>query len=54
MNFTYLVEVKSIKSFEVVKSIEVIGSRKADKVARGIEINMSPAYLVTVTKKDSV
>ena len=54
MNFTYLVEVKSIDSGEVVKSFEVIGNRKADKLTRGIEINMSPAYLVTVTKKDSV
>lgn len=52
MNYTYLVEVKKISSGEVVKEIEVIGQRNANKVASGIEINISPDYVVTVTKQD--
>ena len=52
MNFTYLVEVKNIESGNVVKTLEVIGIGKADKVATGIEINMSLDYMVTVTRKD--
>jgi len=51
MDYTYLVEVKEISSGEVVKTIEVIGQRRAQKVADGIEINISPDYVVTVTKQ---
>ena len=50
MNYTYLVEVQSISNNEIVKSLSVIGKNKADKVARGIEINLHPEFIVTVIK----
>lgn len=52
MNYTYLIEVENVITGEIVKTLNVTGQRKASKVANGIEINLDPKYIVTVTKQD--
>lgn len=53
MNFTYMVAVKCIDTGKIEHSIDVIGERRANKVADGIRINLSNHFVVTVTKKES-
>ena len=53
MNFTYLVQVINAETSKKVKTIEVIGMRKAEKVRNGLEINMSGDYYTNIVKKEN-
>jgi hypothetical protein len=51
MDFTYVVKVIELVSGDAVKEISVIGKRRANKVASGIEINLNhDEFMVEVEK----
>ena len=47
----FYVKVKNITTNEVVKELGPMSERKADKVADGIEINMSDDFYTEIVKR---